>query len=114
MQCVRPKAIIAPLQLGLAVQMHHHFAPKFLIETLNSHGFCASYSTVKKYERTAAVAQGNDVLGLETGDFVQFSADNVDHNIRTLDGLNTFHGMGIIAMITPKKQNMPPNSKQKS
>ena len=30
-------------------------------------------------------------------------ADNVDHNIRTLDGCNTFHGMGIIATYTPGK-----------
>jgi len=29
--------------------------------------------------------------------FTQFIADNVDHNVCTLDGLHTFHGMGIIA-----------------
>ena len=34
--------------------------------------------------------------------FVQFAADNIDHNIRTLDGHNTFHGMGMIAMVTPR------------
>jgi len=28
---------------------------------------------------------------------VQFVADNADHNMRTLDGYNTFHGMGIIS-----------------
>ena len=28
--------------------------------------------------------------------------DNVDHNVCTLNGLNKFHGMGIIATITPK------------
>ena len=28
-------------------------------------------------------------------------ADNVDHNLGTVDGYNTFHGMGIIATITP-------------
>ena len=28
---------------------------------------------------------------------IQFVADNMDHNIRTLDGLGTFHGMGVIA-----------------
>lgn len=28
-------------------------------------------------------------------------ADNVDHNIRTIDGHGTFHGMGIIAAVTP-------------
>ena len=32
-------------------------------------------------------------------------ADNVDHNIRTIDGLNTFHGMGIIATVTPSTQS---------
>ena len=29
--------------------------------------------------------------------------DNVDHNIRTLDGYGTFHGMGIISTFTPGK-----------
>ena len=33
--------------------------------------------------------------------FVQFVADSVDHNSRTLDGMNTFHGMGITAAIPP-------------
>ena len=32
---------------------------------------------------------------------MQYVADNVDHNIRTLDGHNTFHGMGVIAAVTP-------------
>ena len=35
------------------------------------------------------------------GSFVQWSTDNVDHNSRTLYGKDTFHGMGIIASITP-------------
>ena len=32
---------------------------------------------------------------------MQFVADNVYHNSRTLDGMNTFHGMGIIAAVSP-------------
>lgn len=32
----------------------------------------------------------------------QFSADNADHNIRTLTGKGTFHGMGIIKISTNK------------
>ena len=42
--------------------------------------------------------------------FVQYVADNVDHNIRTLDGNDTLHGMGMIAAITPgvnKSQKIP-------
>ena len=33
--------------------------------------------------------------------FAQLSADNVDHNIATLTGYGTFHGMGIIETVTP-------------
>ena len=100
-QATRPRAIIAPLQLGLGVQMHHHFSSKFLIDSLNAHGFCSSYSTVQQYQRSAAVAQGTEIPGWIPGRFMQFSADNVDHNSRTLDGTGTFHGMGIIATVTP-------------
>lgn len=32
-QAVRPRVILAPLQLGLGVEMHHHFASKFLIDS---------------------------------------------------------------------------------
>ena len=35
---------------------------------------------------------------------VQYVADNVDHNVRTIDGKNTFHGMGIISTITPRNK----------
>ena len=31
------------------------------------------------------------------GSFTQWAADNVDHNVCTLDEQDTFHGMGIIA-----------------
>ena len=33
-----------------------------------------------------------------------FTGDNVDHNILTIDGKGKFHGMGVIAALTPKKQ----------
>lgn len=100
-QAARPKAVIAPLQLGLGVQMHHHFASKFLIDSLSSHGFCSPYTVVQKYERSAAVNQGTDIPGYAPDIFIHHVADNVDHNTRTLDGSGTFHGMGIIATMTP-------------
>ena len=100
-QAARPRVLIAPLQIGLGVQMHHHFASKFLVDTLNKLGFSSSYTEVQKFEQSAAASQGADLPELMNGHFTQFVADNVDHNIRTIDGLNTFHGMGIIACITP-------------
>ena len=102
MQSVRPRILNTPLQLGLGVQMHRQFGSRFLIDTLNQLGFCSSYSEIQMYERSAAVNLGTDIPGLGSGSFVQHIADNVDHNLRTLDGCNTFHGMGIIATVTPK------------
>ena len=104
MQAIRPRAILAPLQLGLGVQMHHHFSSRFLIDTLYEHGFSCSYYEVKKYERNAAVAQGTEIPGYNQEHYVQYVADNVDHNVATLDGTGTFHGMGIIAVVTPQIQ----------
>ncbi|WAR07353.1 LOW QUALITY PROTEIN: hypothetical protein MAR_017311, partial [Mya arenaria] len=74
-QACRPKSILAPLQLGLGVQLHHQFGSRYLVDLLNKMGFSASYT--------------------------KFVADNVDHNACTLDGHGTFHGMGIIACTSP-------------
>ena len=37
--------------------------------------------------------------------YTQLVADNVDHNICTIDGQGTFHGMGVIAIGTQKTHN---------
>lgn len=81
--------------------MHHLFGSKFLVDSLHSHGFCSSYSEVKKFELCAANTQGADIPGFTSDHVIQHVADNVDHNSRTLDGFNTFHGMGIVAAVTP-------------
>lgn len=36
---------------------------------------------------------------------IEFIADNVDHNLRTIDGFNTIHAMGMIATVTPGIKN---------
>ena len=81
--------------------MHHLYGSKYLIETLNNMEFCPSYAEVQRFEISAASCRGTD-LDLSNGQFVQYVADNVDHNIGTLDGHKTFHGMGIMAAVTPK------------
>ena len=48
-----------------------------------------------------------------TSEFVQYVADNVDHNIRTLDGNDTFHAMGIIATVTPGTKQAQVIAKEK-
>lgn len=98
---MRPRVLVAILQIGIAVQMHRQFSSRFLIDSLNSHGFCTSYSEVLKYERSAAVHQGPDIPGIVQGSCLQHVADNVDHTVRTIDGFNTFHSLGIIVTVMP-------------
>ena len=106
-QAVRPRKVLAPLQLGLAVQMHHHFRSRFLIDTLSAMGYCSSYSEVQRFEENASASVAPDPLGGQIGlseTMLLFAADNVDHNIVTIDGKGTFHGMGMIAAVTPGRQ----------
>ena len=100
MQAVRPRPVIAPIQC-LGVQLHLKFGSRFLIETLHEVGFCSSYQEVQKYQQSAAVSQPLETCGLMQGQFLQFVADSIDHNTQTLDGLNTFYGIGMISAVTP-------------
>ena len=86
-QATRARVMLAPLQFALDVQLYHHFASRFLIDALHHLGFCCSYQEVHQFERNGAKSHGN-IPDLST-EFVQYVADNVDHNIRTLDGLCT-------------------------
>lgn len=84
------------------MQMPHHFGSKFLIDFLHQHGFCSYYYEVQKYERRAATTSNLDTF-IDSHQFVQYVADNIDHSINTLDGHGTFYGMGSISAVTPGK-----------
>ena len=81
MQAARPRVLLAPLQFCLAVEMHDQFGSRFLIDTLNKHGFSSSYTEVQKFERSAALVHGAETVSPVETEFVQFVADNVDHNV---------------------------------
>lgn len=101
MQAVRPRVLVAPLQLGLGVQLHNNTNSRFLVDSVNHMGFSCSYSEVQRFQRSAAASTGTSIPEYFPGSFVQYVADNIDHNINTIDGHGTFHGMGIIATVTP-------------
>ena len=65
MQGAHPRVIIAPLQIGLAVQRHHHYASRFLIDTLSRQGVCSTYDEVLKFNENAALEQGTDIPSFE-------------------------------------------------
>ena len=68
---------------------------------LHKLGFSSSYPEVLKFNKYAAIAVVSSVQSCDSLHFIQYAADNVDHNICTLDGNHTFHGMGMIAAATP-------------
>ena len=59
---------------------------------------------------SAAQSHGTDITNLTT-EFIQHAVGNVEHNIRTLDGHDTFHGMGMIATVTPGTRSNRPISR---
>ena len=90
MQRARPRGLLCPLQLGLGVQMKGMFQSSFSIDELSAAGFSISNTIVQIYEKCS-----NSDLS------IQYMADNFDHNVETLDGRNTMHGMAMMLTVTP-------------
>lgn len=106
-QSSRPRKVIAPLPLGIAVQMHYHYRSRHIIDTLHKLGFCVGYNEVLKFERNASTESEKLIQQqLHENSILHFVADNVDHNSCTLNGENTMHGMGIIACVTKGSFNV--------
>ncbi len=103
-QSCQPISLLASLQIGLGIHMHHMYQSKMLVDVLSNLGFSCSYQEVQCFERSASVAHQTDILNMSAEQVLQYSADNVDHNIRSLGGKGTFHGMGMIALVTPKSR----------
>ncbi|KZS15873.1 Uncharacterized protein APZ42_018487 [Daphnia magna] len=114
-QAVHPNSIAAPLQLGLAITLHHSFGSRQLIDLLHPLGLCSSYGDVVYFERNSAVEINTDLEGYSPQLSVQHIADNTDHNIIIIDGKGIFHGMGIMAAMCPapllRKKAIPWNRK---
>lgn len=103
LQSVKPRTVLAPILFGLGVEVDHVFGSKWLVDELFQLGFSISYDEVSLFKQSVMQEESLKTLvpPLEST-FTQWAADNVDHNIRTLTGENTFHGMGVIAMFTKR------------
>ena len=96
---MRPQSFVSPLHIGLSVHLHRKFRLRGLIDVLNALDFCAPYREALKYEASVTV-NAPTVIGKQHS-YIQFIYDNVDHNVATLDGHNTFHAMGGVKYVTP-------------
>ena len=57
---------------------------------------------MRRFEQNAAVTPEADITAYTDDRHIQYVADNVDHNVATIDGTGTFHAMRIIAAVTQK------------
>ncbi len=79
------------------VEIDHTSGNKALLTTAAKLGFSLGTEEMRRFKESVS---DNDTYSYDEtfaeGSFSQWVADNADHNARTLDGLNTFHLMGII------------------
>ena len=94
------RRVISPLIFGLGVELDNAFSSKWLNDHLSRFGFSITSDEVRRFKQSI-MEQETILPELPNGSFVQWSADNVDHNSVTLDGKGTFHGMGMLIAITP-------------
>lgn len=102
MKCTRPRSFFSRLLLGLSVFFHRRFGSKRISDILSSLGFSNTYHEAMLYEAAIVKHPQPNILLPETGAFIQYSADNADINVYTVDGHNTVHIMGVIQIVTPK------------
>lgn len=96
---VRPRTFLSSVLIGLSSMIHKKFAAKGLIDAMSHIGLCASYHETTLFE--SSIINDPEQYKIFGDSFVQFSFDNANHDVNTIDGLGTFHTMGGIMMVTP-------------
>ena len=100
-----PRSVIPPILSSFSVEIDYMFASRWLIDQLNKFGFAKSYGEVNRFKQVVVVNEDSTNLiqsSLGPDGLLTFAADNVDHNINTLDEHGTSHGMGVIAIMMNK------------
>jgi hypothetical protein len=105
---VKPNSFLSPVLLSVAAYIHQKVGSKSLITLLSNLGFCATYHDLKVFEASIITAPKEFI---KDGTFVQFSFDNCDVNVNTIDGHGTFHNMSGIMCVTPANAIVTPNER---
>ena len=111
--------LIPPLIFGIGATLDYTFGSKWLINELARLGYSVSYDDAVRFKQNVVYSETFDkIMPKYPHSVTQWVADNVDHNVCTLDGNDTFHGMEIIAVTThfgqqPVSIESPPVQRQK-
>ena len=73
-----------------------------LLKSFFGLAFSIIYQEVTRFKQSSLETEdASDMASsFPSGTFIQYVADNVDHNLCTFDGRGTFHGMGIVQAST--------------
>ena len=78
----------------------HVSGRKTIVNIFHTLGFSVSYDEIPSFKQSVVQCEDQDYL-LSSKLFYSVAADSVDHNIETINGLPSFHGMDIISMSNP-------------
>ena len=89
---------------GVGIEMDNVFESKRLTNEMSWLGYSIIYNEIVWYKQSDICSETCEDLLLECfpGTFTQWMADNVDHNLASLDSLGTVRGMKIITISSPK------------
>ncbi|CAH1985369.1 unnamed protein product [Acanthoscelides obtectus] len=98
---IQPRTFLSTLHLSIGTLILRKTGSKYIINLLHALGVCTSYYNIELYEASTIVNPPRFIIEKP---FVQFVFDNTDHNVRTLDGRETFHCLGGIQVYTPEHE----------
>ena len=75
------------------------------VDYISKFGFSITSDELLRYKESAIESSPNHIVAI----FAQWVGDNVDHNLMTLRGKGTFHGMGVISALYGLGKNMYTN-----
>ena len=88
-----------------SIDLDKSFASKWLVDYISKFGFSITADEVLRYKESAIESSPNHIVPI----FAQWVGDNIDHNLMTLTGKGTFHGMGVISALYGLGNNMYTN-----
>ena len=101
----RPRSSILSIPFASGVELENQFGSRWLLCELNRLGLCISPDEVTRFKQSVIQNENIDKVAIPNPDsFIQYVADNTDLDICTLDGKNTHHWLGTIAIATTKSQ----------
>lgn len=81
--------------------LDHAYGSKWFVNQLLKLGFLISYNEVTGYKQYVVKSMKTDESEVRAHPeaFTRWVADNIDYNVWTLNGNNSFHRIGIIATL---------------